>query len=87
MQSAATVTRLIITAVPDGGRHAATTGTGLSTAPGAFNFGGDWTATPGPSGRRAIMNLGITKSGPIGCIMALDHFVNSRKSVNPRKMT
>ena len=46
MQTAASVTRLIITAVPDGGRHAATTGTGLSTAPGAFNFGGDWTATP-----------------------------------------
>ncbi len=46
MQSAAPVTRLVITAVPDGGRHAATTGTGLRTAPGAFRFGDDWSTTP-----------------------------------------
>ena len=46
MQSAATVTRLIITAVPDGRSLATTAGTGLGAAPGAFSIGGDWSTTP-----------------------------------------
>ena len=41
MHAAASVTRHIITVVPDDWRHAATTGTSLGAAPGAFRFRGD----------------------------------------------